>query len=151
MSGFRTMSSALTDIEKAVMDATAMKKSPGLITLDSVPSTHVGDMFSCELQSRNTGREGDRTALRAAHDLTVRFVHRINPNRASDDYKASMEREEKIIRALMVQSSIPAIRVNWVSTRRTPTSTREHIIVEVLMSLEHYFPLNNSSETPGNG
>lgn len=150
MSGFRTMSSALTDVEVAITAATGMKKAPGLITLDSVPSTHVVDMYSCELQSKNTGREGDRVALRASHDLTVRFVNKINPNRASDDYKAALEREEKLIRALMVQSAIPAIRTSWLSTRRTPTSTREHLVTECLFNLEHYFPLNNTAETPGN-
>lgn len=150
MAGFRTMSALLEDAGRVVSESTGMKQAPGLITLDSVPSTHVTDMFSCELQSKNTGREGDRTALRGSHDLTIRSVARINPNRASDDYKAAIVREEKLIRAMLVQSAMPSVRVNWVSTRRTPTSTREHLITECLFNIEGYFPLNNSGETPGN-
>lgn len=144
-----TISKALDAIEQVVIQSTGMKLAPGIITTYSVPSTSVDGMFSIELQSSNTGRENDRVALRMSHDLTIRFVHRVNPNRGSMSYKDALEREEKLIRGMMVQSSIPSIRTNYVKTSRTLTASREQLIVEVSFNLEHNFPLTNT-ETIGN-
>lgn len=150
MAGFTTISTALEAVEKLVTDATAMRVAPGIITVQSVPSTAVTDMFSAEVQSRNTGKESDRVSIRIAHVLTLRFVSRIAPGRAGVDYRKALDREEKLIRAMMEQGAIPSIRTSWLSTDRVLTPSREQLISSVIFDLETYFPLNNTTTTPGN-
>lgn len=135
------LSQILTLVADAIIAATAMTEAPSIITTQSVPATRVLDMFSLEIQSRNTNKQPDNAQIRMAHDLTIRFVSKINPNRAKDDYKASLDREEKVIRALLVQAQIPAVRTLWVSSRRTLTPAREQLISELSFDLETYFHL----------
>ena len=150
MGGMVVLSQVLDSIERCVVAATSYQQTPGIITVASVPSSRVDGMFSLELQSRNTGREAERVVLRVAHELTVRFVARVNPAKAPSSYRDALEREERLIRALLVQSAIPSVRTSWTATRRTLTPSREQLVVEVLFSLEHYFPLDDAPTTPGN-
>lgn len=118
---------------------THLKMSPSMFSASSLPKTLVDNSFVLDLQSKDNGiyRNGYEGILRMEHTLKISVVKVLKPLDQFTSYLAGLDLEEKVIKTMNNPNKFDFERVLWVSTTRTVTPTREHLILDFLFSVEH--------------
>ena len=70
----------LVDVEAAIEAGTSLSPSPQPFTINNIPETLTGRVFSVDIQSANTGKERERTHIRASHRITVEMLNTLARN-----------------------------------------------------------------------
>lgn len=115
----------------------------------NTPSHLVDDTFSVDLQTANTGKYREDTAIRMGHELAVVLVRKLAPGDQASSYVEALQREEEIIRALMERVATVEIRVVYRSTSRALSPSREYLVSRLVCGVEHDWysqPLSPSPE-----
>lgn len=103
----------------------------------NTPSHLVDDTFSLDLQSENTGKYREDSAIRAGHSLTVTCLRKLRPQDQFASQLDGLRREEEIMRALSERVATAEIRVVFRNTTRALSPTREYSITRLTFSIEH--------------
>jgi len=134
-----TMRTMLTEVTN-VLSGAGLRLSPSLFTVNATPKNLVDLSYVINLASRDTGkyRNGGSACevLRMEHSLTVTVAKFIKPLDQFSSQLDAFEIQERVITALSQANAFAYARVDWVSTRSTPTPTREHLIMEMVFTIE---------------
>lgn len=137
--GLRTVLSHIRGILEG--GPAALKLSPSIFSVQMTPKGLQDASFVLDIQSKDTGkyRNGAEELLRIEHLLKVTVAKVLIP---MDQFKSQcdgLDLEEVIIRSLCDEAATAPFneRVAWVSTTRTPTPTREHIVSDIVFRIEH--------------
>lgn len=133
----QTLRGLLTRVD-GVLSSTGLKRSPGLFTAGDLPKTLADNSFCMNIQTQDTNlyREGGEDSARVLHTLTLSVLKQIKPMAQFESLLAAGDIEEKLMAAMLRRSNIPYAVVKWVSTQRTPTSSREYLVLDVVFTLE---------------
>jgi hypothetical protein len=90
------------------------------------------------IQSADTQlyREGGEDSARVIHQLTWSVLKQIRPMAQFESLLAAGDIEERIMAVMLRRSNLPFAVVKWLDTRRTPTASREYLILETTFTLE---------------
>ena len=117
--------------------------SPTPVEARNIPNTITEKVFSVTMQTENTDKFRDRSPaghMRLGHDVTVSILCRLPPMDQMEGYNDAIDIEETIISAMLVQSSLPAFRTLYESSRRTligrETSATEYVLIDIGFSVE---------------
>ena len=128
----------LAAVDVAVQTTTDLMPSPIPFSARNIPETLTGRVFAVDLQTRDTGKDRGANRIRAAHTLTVELLHSVP---TAGDWRGmqreALDDELGIIEALLTQSSFSAYRVQYLTSRRTPTPTWTHMLTSMTFDLEH--------------
>lgn len=132
-----TLRGLLTQVD-AVLSGTGLKRSPSLFSANDLPKTLVDNAFCIGIQSDDTQlyREGGEESARVIHQLTLSVLKQIKPMAQFQSLLDAGDVEERMMAAMLRRSNLPYAVVKWVSTRRTPTPSREYLLIESVYSLE---------------
>lgn len=132
-----TMRTMLTEMTNVISSA-GLKLSPSMFNVGATPKNLVDLSYVINLQSRDTGkyRNGSDEVLRMEHTLTVTIAKIIKPLDQFSSQLDAFEIQEKVIKALSQADAFAYARVDWASTRSTPTPSREHLIMEMVFTIE---------------
>lgn len=124
---------------KLIVESAGLRLCPSIFTIQAVPKTLIDLSFCVDIQSQDTNkyRVGSDELVRISHAVTVRFAKKLKPLDQFESQLDSMDNEETIISKLIDRTNLPDFRVNWKSTRRTITNSREYLLVEILFDVEH--------------
>ena len=126
------------DDAKTAIESLALTLSPTAINARNIPNTLADLVFSLSMQSTNSKKFRERSPghIRYNHDLQVALLWRLAPLDQFSSYTKLVNVEESIIIALLTQLKMPEYRVEYTGTRRTPTTSGEYLLLEILFSVE---------------
>lgn len=132
-----TLRGLLTQVD-AVLSGTGLKRSPSLFSANDLPKTLVDNSYCIGIQTQDTNlyREGGEESARVIHQLTLSVLKQIKPMAQFESLLAAGDIEEKIMAVMLRRSNLPYAVVKWISTQRTPTPSREYLLLESIYSLE---------------
>jgi hypothetical protein len=90
------------------------------------------------IQSADTQlyREGGEESARVIHQLTLSVLKQVKPMAQFQSLLDAGDVEERLMAAMLKRSNLPYAVVKWLSTQRTPTPSREYLLIEAVFSLE---------------
>ena len=132
-----TLRSLLTQVD-AVLCGTGLKRSPALFSAGDLPKSLVDNSYCMAIQSADTQlyREGGEDSARVVHELKLSVLKQIRPMAQFESLLAAGDIEERIMAVMLRRSNLPYAVVKWLNTQRTPTPSREYMILEVTFTLE---------------
>ena len=132
-----TLRGLLTQVD-AVLSGTGLKRSPSLFSANDLPKTLVDNAYCIGIQSADTQlyREGGEESARVIHQLTLSVLKQVKPMAQFQSLLDAGDVEERMMAAMLRRSNFPYAVVKWVSTQRTPTPSREYLLIESIYSLE---------------
>jgi hypothetical protein len=133
----QTLRGLLTQVD-AVLSGTGLKRSPSLFSANDLPKTLVDNSYCMAIQSADTQlyREGGEESARVIHQLTLSVLKQIKPMAQFQSLLDAGDVEERMMASMLRRSNLPYAVVKWVSTQRTPTPSREYLLLESIYSLE---------------
>lgn len=133
----QTLRGLLTQVD-GVLSGTGLKRSPSLFSANDLPKTLVDNAYCMAIQSADTQlyREGGEESARVIHQLTLSVLKQIKPMAQFQSLLDAGDVEERSMAAMLKRSNLPYAVVKWVSTQRTPTPSREYLLIEAVFSLE---------------
>ena len=132
-----TLRGLLTQVD-SVLSGTGLKRSPSLFSANDLPKTLVDNSYCLGIQSADTQlyREGGEESARVVHQLTLSVLKQIKPMAQFQSLLDAGDVEERMMAAMLKRSNLPYAVVKWISTQRTPTPSREYLLIESIYSLE---------------
>ena len=132
-----TLRGLLTQVD-SVLSSTGLKRSPSLFSANDLPKTLVDNSYCLGIQSADTQlyREGGEESARVIHQLTLSVLKQIKPMAQFQSLLDAGDVEERMMAAMLKRSNLPYAVVKWISTQRTPTPSREYLLIESVYSLE---------------
>lgn len=132
-----TLRSLLTQVD-SVLSGTGLKRSPSLFSANDLPKTLVDNAYCLGIQSADTQlyREGGEESARVIHQLTLSVLKQIKPMAQFQSLLDAGDVEERMMAAMLRRANLPYAVVKWISTQRTPTPSREYLLIESVYSLE---------------
>ena len=132
-----TLRGLLTQVD-SVLSSTGLKRSPSLFSANDLPKTLVDNSYCLGIQSADTQlyREGGEESARVIHQLTLSVLKQIKPMAQFQSLLDAGDVEERMMAAMLKRSNLPYAVVKWISTQRTPTPSREYLLIESIYSLE---------------
>jgi len=132
-----TLRSLLTQVD-AVLCGTGLKRAPGLFSANDLPKTLADNSYCMGIQTQDTNlyREGGEESARVLHTLTLSVLKQIKPMAQFQSLLDAGDIEERMMAAMLRRSNFPYAVVKWVSTQRTPTPAREHLLLESVYIFE---------------
>ena len=132
-----TLRGLLTQVD-SVLSSTGLKRSPSLFSANDLPKTLVDNSYCLGIQSADTQlyREGGEESARVVHQLTLSVLKQIKPMAQFQSLLDAGDVEERMMAAMLKRSNLPYAVVKWISTQRTPTPSREYLLIESVYSLE---------------
>jgi hypothetical protein len=114
-----------------------LKMSPALFSAQATPKSLLDSSFALDLQSVDTGlyREGWEQTVRMAHVLKVSIAKQVKPLDQFTSLVDAVDIEERVIK--LVQNAGMFDRIHWTDTKRSPTPSREYLILDISFHLEH--------------
>jgi len=133
----QTLRGLLTQVD-AVLSGTGLKRSPSLFSANDLPKTLVDNAYCIGIQSADTQlyREGGEESARVIHQLTLSVLKQIKPMAQFQSLLDAGDVEERMMAAMLRRANLPYAVVKWISTQRTPTPSREYLLIESVYSLE---------------
>lgn len=133
-----TIRELLTQVDRVLVNA-GLKRSPALFSVNDQPKTLVDNAFALDLQTVDSQlfREGGEESARVVHTLTVSILKQIRPMAQFDSLCAAGDIEERVMACLLKRSNLPFVVVRWLQTARTPSESREYLVLGMQFSLEH--------------
>lgn len=133
-----TIRELLTQVDRVLVNA-GLKRSPALFSVNDQPKTMVDNAFALDLQTSDTQlfREGGEESARVVHQLTVSVLKQVRPMAQFDSLCAAGDVEERVMAAMLKRSNLPYVVVRWTQTQRTPSDSREYLVLAMTFALEH--------------
>ena len=133
-----TIRELLTQVDRVLVNA-GLKRSPALFSVNDQPKTLVDNAFALDLQTSDTQlfREGGEESARVVHQLTVSVLKQVRPMAQFDSLCAAGDVEERVMAAMLKRSNLPYVVVRWTQTQRTPSDSREYLVLAMTFVLEH--------------
>jgi hypothetical protein len=133
-----TIRELLTQVDRVLVN-TGLKRSPALFSVNDQPKTLVDNAFALDLQTSDTQlfREGGEESARVTHQLTVSVLKQVRPMAQFDSLCAAGDIEERVMAAMLKRSNLPFVVVRWTQTQRTPSDSREYLVLAMTFALEH--------------
>lgn len=133
----QTLRNLLTQID-SVLVGTGLKRSPALFSANDIPKSLVDNSYCMMIQSIDTNmyREGGEDSARVAHTLTLSVLKQIRPMAQFESLLAAGDIEERMMAVMLKRANLPYAVVKWVGTQRTPTPSREYMMLDVTFNLE---------------
>lgn len=133
-----TIRELLTQVDRVLVNA-GLKRSPALFSVNDQPKTLVDNAFALDLQTSDTQlfREGGEESARVVHQLTVSVLKQVRPMAQFDSLCAAGDVEERVMAAMLKRSNLPYVVVRWTQTQRTPSDSREYLVLAMTFALEH--------------
>ena len=133
----RTIRATLTAIA-SVLTVTGLKQSPSLFTPQAIPLTCVDSAYCVDMQTADTGlyREGGDEEARVVHAVTISVLKQIRPSAQFASLCDAGDVEEAVMAAMLRRSNFPYGRVKYLRTSRTPTPSREYLVLAIQFELE---------------
>lgn len=129
------MSTSLRDwlVEvRTLIESAGLKLAPAPFTATVVTQQLTDMSFSLDVQSQNTGKYRDDDFLvRAKHRLKVSIVKKVRPLDQFESILMAADIEAGLHEKMLPRSALPDTVVTWIDTKRTLTSNREHMILEM--------------------
>lgn len=111
--------------------------SPAPFSAAATPKGIVDLSFTLALQSENTGKYRDDDFLvRASHELTVTVIKKIKPLDQFSSLLDAADIEADVHKKLLPRSALPDTVVTWVRTDRSLSSSREHMLLDMVYRCE---------------
>jgi len=132
-----TLRSLLTQVD-SVLCGTGLKRSPALFSAGDLPKSLVDNSYCMAIQSADTQlyREGGEDSARVVHELKLSVLKQIRPMAQFESLLAAGDIEERIMAVMLRRSNLPYAVVKWLNTQRTPTPSREYLVLDVTFTLE---------------
>lgn len=133
-----TIRELLTQVDRVLVNA-GLKRSPALFSVNDQPKTLVDNAFALDLQTSDTQlfREGGEESARVVHQLTVSVLKQVRPMAQFESLCAAGDVEERVMAAMLKRSNLPYVVVRWTQTQRTPSDSREYLVLAMTFALEH--------------
>jgi hypothetical protein len=133
----QTLRALLTQVD-SVLSGTGLKRSPALFSAGDLPKSLVDNSYCMAIQSADTQlyREGGEESARVIHQLTLSVLKQIKPMAQFQSLLDAGDVEERLMAAMLKRSHLPYAVVKWISTQRTPTPSREYLLIEAVFTLE---------------
>ena len=134
-----SLSSELEKVKNHVLTETTAKLAPVIFDARANPRPNHAEGFSFDLSvSRNrVDMYRDQDKVRVQHDLVIAFVQPLNMDEQFESLKAALDREEALIAACGPNLGYSPVRLEYLSTRRALTPSREYLVVQVMFRMEH--------------
>jgi hypothetical protein len=81
-------------------------------------------------------REGGEDSARVVHELKLSVLKQIRPMAQFESLLAAGDIEERIMAVMLRRSNIPYAVGKWLGTQRTPTPSREYMVLDLTFTLE---------------
>ena len=122
-----------------VLETSGLKTSHALFSPTMMPKTVADGCFCLDIQTKDTGkyRNGGAEQARVVNTVLVKLAKKIKP---LDQFTSQMEylaSEETVMKVMMKRSNFPDALVNWTSTKRTLTNSKEYMVIEMSFDCEH--------------
>jgi hypothetical protein len=103
-----------------------------------LPKSLVDNSYCMAIQSADTQlyREGGEDSARVVHELKLSVLKQIRPMAQFESLLAAGDIEEKIMAVMLRRSNLPYAVVKWLGTQRTPTPSREYMVLDLTFTLE---------------
>ena len=133
----QTLRGLLTQVD-AVLSGTGLRRSPSLFSANDLPKTLVDNAYCMAIQSADTQlfREGGEDSARVLHTLTLSVLKQIKPMAQFESLLAAGDIEERLMSVMLRRSNLPYAVVKWLGTQRTPTASREMLVLDLTFQLE---------------
>jgi len=135
-----TFRDALDKIVSAIEAATQLTRGPQIVDPRANPSPVMATQFSIDIP-RTSNRELTRgtTPIMLRHDLIVGFVKQIKMQDQYTSLLEALDTEAQIVAMPGVNTVYGPLRLEYVSTQRTLTPSREYLAVLVTLRIDHDF------------